>query len=72
VTAQVLQLLLALTAAIWHNHRTNQPVPRSLLAYDHQPPASVEQWGPRVVVVAWVGHVVTASQLAAATAPLWP
>jgi hypothetical protein len=35
VTARVLQRLLALTAAIWHNHHTNQPVPRSLLAYDH-------------------------------------
>ena len=33
VTARVLQRLLALTAAIWHNHHTNQPVPRSLLAY---------------------------------------
>jgi hypothetical protein len=35
VTARVLQRLLALTAAIWHNHHTNQPVVRSLLAYDH-------------------------------------
>jgi hypothetical protein len=34
VTPRVLQRLLALTAAIWHNHHTNQPVPRSLLAYD--------------------------------------
>jgi hypothetical protein len=35
VTARVLQRLLALTAAIWHNHHTGQPVLRSLLAYDH-------------------------------------
>jgi hypothetical protein len=26
---------LALTAAIWHNDRTGQPIKRSLLAYDH-------------------------------------
>lgn len=25
----------ALTAAIWHNHKTGQPVLRSLIAYDH-------------------------------------
>jgi hypothetical protein len=24
-----------LTAAIWHNHNTGQPVIRSLVAYDH-------------------------------------
>jgi hypothetical protein len=35
VTARVLQRLLALTAAIWHNHKTGQPVLRSLVAYDH-------------------------------------
>ena len=35
VTARVLQRLLALTAAIWHNHKTGQPVLRSLIAYDH-------------------------------------
>ena len=35
VVTRVLQRLLALTAAIWHNERTgNHPV-RSLLAYDH-------------------------------------
>ena len=26
---------LALTAAIWHNDKTGQPVMRSLIAYDH-------------------------------------
>ncbi len=35
VIARVLQRILALTAAIWHNDRTSQPVKRSLLAYDH-------------------------------------
>ncbi|HEX3492266.1 MAG TPA: IS982 family transposase [Streptosporangiaceae bacterium] len=35
VTVRVAQRLLALTAAIWHNDRTGQPVSRSLLAYDH-------------------------------------
>jgi hypothetical protein len=29
------QRLLALTAAIWHDDHTGQPVARSLLAYDH-------------------------------------
>ena len=35
VSVRVLQRLLALTAAIWHNHQTGQPVLRSLVAYDH-------------------------------------
>lgn len=35
VTVRVLQRILALTAAIWHNHHTGQPVMRSLTAYDH-------------------------------------
>jgi hypothetical protein len=35
VTVRVLQRLLALTTAIWHNHKTGQPVLRSLIAYDH-------------------------------------
>jgi hypothetical protein len=35
VLARVLQRILALTVAIWHNDRTGQPVMRSLLAYDH-------------------------------------
>ena len=36
VCARVLQRLLALTAAIWHNETDNRPGPaRSLLAYDH-------------------------------------
>jgi Transposase DDE domain len=35
VIVRVLQRVLALTAAIWHNDRSGQPVPRSLLAYDH-------------------------------------
>jgi Transposase DDE domain. len=35
VIARVLQRILALTAAIWHNHHTGQPVMRSLTAYDH-------------------------------------
>jgi hypothetical protein len=35
VLVRVLQRLLALTAAIWHNDHTGQDVKRSLLAYDH-------------------------------------
>ena len=36
VCARILQRLLALTAAIWHNETSNHPGPaRSLLAYDH-------------------------------------
>lgn len=35
VTVRVTQRLLALTAVVWHNHHTGQPVLRSLIAYDH-------------------------------------
>lgn len=35
VGARVAQRLLAMTAAIWHNRATGQPVTRSLIAYDH-------------------------------------
>ncbi len=35
VAARVLQRVLALTAAIWHNDTTDQPILRSLTAYDH-------------------------------------
>lgn len=35
VAVRVLQRLLALTAAIWHNWHTGQPIMRSLTAYDH-------------------------------------
>ncbi len=35
VIARVLQRILALTTAIWHNDHTGQPVMRSLTAYDH-------------------------------------
>jgi hypothetical protein len=35
VLARVLQRILALTTAIWHNDRTGQPTMRSLVAYDH-------------------------------------
>lgn len=35
VAVRVLQRVLALTAAIWHNWRIGQPVMRSLIAYDH-------------------------------------
>ena len=35
VTARILQRILALTAAIWHNDHTGQPIMRSLVAYDH-------------------------------------
>ena len=32
---RMLPRLLALTAAIWHNHHSGQPRLRSLVAYDH-------------------------------------
>jgi len=35
VIVRVLQRILALTAALWHNNHTGQPTARSLLAYDH-------------------------------------
>jgi len=35
VWVRVLQRVLALTTAIWHNDHTSQPVLRSLTAYDH-------------------------------------
>jgi DDE family transposase len=35
VITRIVQRLLALTAVIWHNDRTGQPVLRSLTAYDH-------------------------------------
>ncbi len=35
VTVRVLQRILALTTAIWHNDHTGQPIKRSLIAYDH-------------------------------------
>jgi hypothetical protein len=35
VGARIAQRILALTAAIWHNRHTGQPITRSLIAYDH-------------------------------------
>ena len=35
IIARVLARILALTAAIWHNDKTGQPVMRSLTNYDH-------------------------------------
>ena len=35
VPVRVLQQLLALTAAIWHNHHTDQPVLRNLTTFAH-------------------------------------
>ena len=35
VIVRVLQRILALTAAIWHNDKTSQPIKRSLTSYDH-------------------------------------
>ncbi len=35
VWVRVVQRILALTTAIWHNDHTSQPIKRSLLAYDH-------------------------------------
>lgn len=35
VAVRVLQRILALTTAIWHNDKTRQPTLRSLVPYDH-------------------------------------
>jgi len=35
IAVRVAQRILAMAAAIWHNHHTGQPVTRSLIAYDH-------------------------------------
>ena len=35
VWVRILQRVLALTAAIWHNDHVGAPTPRSLIAYDH-------------------------------------
>ncbi len=35
VAVRILQRVFALTAAIWHNWHTGQPIMRSLTAYDH-------------------------------------
>ena len=35
VAVRVAQRVLALAAAIWHNHKTGQPITRSLIAYAH-------------------------------------
>lgn len=37
VAVRVAQRILAMAAAIWHNHTIGAPVTRSLIAYDHQP-----------------------------------
>lgn len=35
VAVRVAQRILAMAAAIWHNHKTGRPVTRSLISYDH-------------------------------------
>jgi hypothetical protein len=35
VGARIGQRLLAMTAVIWHNRATGQPLTRSLIAFDH-------------------------------------
>ncbi|MFF4755848.1 IS982 family transposase, partial [Streptomyces sp. NPDC002514] len=35
VAVRVLCRILALTAVIWHNDKTGQPIKRSLTTYDH-------------------------------------
>ncbi|MFB7172221.1 hypothetical protein ACFCYM_15520 [Streptomyces sp. NPDC056254] len=35
VAVRVAPRALAPAAAIWHNHRTGQPITRSLITYDH-------------------------------------
>jgi len=35
IAVRVAQRLLAMAAAILHNHKTGQPITRSMIAYDH-------------------------------------
>jgi hypothetical protein len=35
VVIRVLARVLGLTAVIWHNDKTGQPIKRPLIAYDH-------------------------------------
>jgi hypothetical protein len=35
VAIRVAQRVLAMAAAIWHNHTIGTPITRSLIAYDH-------------------------------------
>ncbi|MFF4486249.1 IS982 family transposase [Streptomyces sp. NPDC001544] len=35
VAIRVAQRILAMSAAIWHNHKTSAPITRSLIAFDH-------------------------------------
>ncbi|MEV6448400.1 hypothetical protein [Amycolatopsis sp. NPDC051716] len=35
VTARIAQRILVMTAAIWHDRATGQPITRSLIAYYH-------------------------------------
>jgi len=35
IAVRVAQRILAMAAAIEHNHKTSQPITRSLIAYDH-------------------------------------
>lgn len=46
VGARIAQRLLALTAAIWHNRATGQPITRSLINYDHRPDLGLTRLGP--------------------------
>jgi hypothetical protein len=41
VAVRILQRVLALTAAIWQNWHTGQPIMRSLTAYDTDPLESI-------------------------------
>ena len=35
VSARIAQHILAMAAAIWHNHHTGAPITKSLIAFDH-------------------------------------
>ena len=35
VAVRVAQRVLAMAAALWHNHKTGAPITRSLIAFDH-------------------------------------
>jgi hypothetical protein len=66
VTVRVLQRLLALTAAIWHNHKTGQPALRSLIAYDHCSPPGINHLTGKSRT--WAGQAAAAGEAGSSAA----